>query len=88
MSFDYAKSDVDVTKRDVVVLKEPTNMTLGYDVSSLEETNQVNVALEMSKALDEYNSKITEIAKKWDISSNLRRFDRLKMRNVSENYYG
>lgn len=85
-TFDYTKASGEVSQRDVLVLQEPGNMMQGIDISELNQEDQAAYAVYMSRLHDDYLDKIAALNKEYDVINRYRKFDPLKMTNVSEEY--
>ena len=87
-SFKYTKANGDVSRRDVLVITNPSNMLRGMDITELSDEDQVTLASEVSKAYDEFLQKTAEIYEAFDVKRNFRQFDILKMTETTSVYVG
>lgn len=87
-SFKYTKANGDVSRRDVLVITNPSNMLRGMDITELSDEAQVELANEVSKAYDEFLQKTAEIYEAFDVRRNFRQFDILKMTETNSIYVG
>lgn len=85
-SFTYTKASGEQSFRDVLVLQEPSNMLLAVDISELSQEDQAAYAVYMSKLHDEYTAKIAALNSEYDMFNRVRKFDPLKMTDVSSEY--
>lgn len=85
-TFNYTKASGETSHRDVLVTQEPTNMLHGIDITELSQEDQAAYTVYMSKIHDEYMAKIAQLNKEYDMLNRYRKFDPLKMTDVSEEY--
>ena len=86
MEFTYTKKDKSVSQRALLVTSEPQSNYMGIDVSDVDVNDLPEIAHLMSKAKEEYLSKLAEIFAGFDIKHNYRQFIPANMTNVTTDH--
>lgn len=87
-SFTYTKANKEVSARTVLVISEPSNMLTATDISELSYEDQVDYARTISRIHDEYLNAIAQANADFDVNNRVRKFDPLKMTEVSYEWIG
>lgn len=83
-SFDYTKASGDVSKRDVLVVSEPTNVVFGIDLSELNPDDMAEFLEDYRKVFDAKQRELAEVMAKYDLANRFRRFIPEGMANITK----
>lgn len=83
-SFDYTKTSGDVSKRDVLVVSEPTNVVFGIDISELNPDDMAEFLEDYRKVFDAKQRELAEVMAKYDLANRFRRFTPEGMTNITK----
>ena len=83
-SFDYTKTSGDVSKRDVLVVSEPTNVVFGIDLSELNPDDMAEFLEDYRKVFDAKQRELAEVMAKYDLTNRFRRFTPEGMSNITK----
>jgi hypothetical protein len=89
MTFDYVKANGTKSHRDVIMLRAPTDLYFGVDVSELPEEERITIAVELARVKGIYDKAISAVMHDHDVVHNFRQFNPESMTNIeSEIFYG
>ena len=73
-SFDYTTASGDVSKRDVLVVSEPTSVVFGIDISELNPDDMSEFLEDYRKVFDAKQRELAEVMAKYGLANRFRRF--------------
>ncbi len=84
MQFTYTKADHKASQRALYVTVSPNNMYEGVDISELSVEDQGLFIAENEAAKSDFLAEAARIRDKFDVKTMYRRFDPLKMTDVTK----
>jgi hypothetical protein len=83
VTFKYSKANGDISNREVVECREPSQFFEGYDVSEMPNEDFAEFSLAYKILLDEHKSKIAALLADFDLNHSYRRFIAKNMSEVT-----
>lgn len=84
--FTYTKATGEVSKREILVMTEPTNLVAGISVSDMPAENFASFAAELRKLKNEYEVGLTNLLATYDLKHDYRQFKPSGMSDVQSEY--
>lgn len=82
LTFKYTKANNKVSTRVLSILVKPNTMYEGIDITELDQAQQSEFVLAVSKAREAYVQALEALQDTYDVKQNYRRFDPVKMSEV------
>lgn len=86
LEFNYTKDNGNVSHRVLHVVHPADNFHTGYDLSELDPELMQDYANAVNEAVDNFKDQMTRIAMRFDLKHSYKRFDPLKMTNVTSEH--
>ena len=83
LQFTYTKENNDVSKRDLVVISQPSNKYFGIDISELDDNQKMWFITNLKELRDEYDESFKSLLDEFNLSNRYRQFFQTKMSNVN-----